>query len=57
MATKQTAIRFTQEDLELLAELQFKLGVVSRTEVVRIALRRLAELEGVQRQSRPRLRK
>lgn len=53
MVTKQTAIRFTPDDTALLDALQRKLGVVSRTEIVRIALRRLAEQEGVTLEANP----
>ena len=44
---KQTAFRFTPTDLALLEALQRKLGIVNRTEIIRLALRRLADLEGV----------
>jgi hypothetical protein len=44
---KQTAFRFTPADLALLEALQRKLGIVNRTEIIRLALRRLADLEGV----------
>ena len=48
MATsKATAIRFTDEDVALVAALRQKLGVISTTEVVRMALRALAERQGV----------
>jgi hypothetical protein len=48
MATTQTAIRFTDEDRAVLDALRAKLGLGSRTDVVRLALRRLAELEKVE---------
>lgn len=47
MVTKQTAFRFTDEDLALLDALRSKVGVLSRTEVVRMAIRVLAEREGL----------
>lgn len=48
MATvKQTAFRFTAHDLALIEALQQKLGIVNRTEILRLALRRLADIEGV----------
>lgn len=48
MATiKQTAFRFTAEDIALLDAIQAKLGIVNRTEILRLAIRRLADLEGV----------
>jgi hypothetical protein len=45
--TKQTAIRFTADDLALLEGLRDKLGLLSRTEVVRMAIRLLATREGL----------
>jgi hypothetical protein len=48
MATIQTGIRFTDEDRAVLDALRAKLGLGSRTDVVRLALRRLAELEKVE---------
>lgn len=45
--TKHTTIRFNAADIALLDALQAKFGLVSRTEVVRMAIRRLAELENV----------
>ena len=48
MATvKQTAVRFTPDDLELLDALQRKTGIQSRTDVLRMAIRALAEAHGV----------
>ena len=48
MATvKPISFRLTAEDLALLDAVQAKLGVLNRTDVLRIALRRLAEVEGV----------
>jgi len=39
--------RPTPEDIKLLAELKGKLGVVSESDVIRMALRALATKEGV----------
>lgn len=48
MATpKQVGIRLTTQDLELLSALQVKTGIGNRTDVIRLAIRRLAEMEGV----------
>lgn len=44
---KQTAFRFTADDLAVLDAVQAKLGMVNRTDVLRLAIRRLAQLEGV----------
>ena len=44
---KQTAFRLMPEDLEILDALQAKLGIVSRTEIVRMAIRILGEREGI----------
>lgn len=43
---KQTAMRFTGEDLAILDALKAKLGL-SATDIMRLALRRLSELENV----------
>ena len=43
----QTTVRFTDQDIALLAALQRKTGIVSRTEVLRRAIRLLAEQERV----------
>jgi hypothetical protein len=56
MVTKQTAFRFTDEDLALLDALRSKVGVLSRTEVVRMAIRVLAEREGVKLPKRAKAR-
>jgi hypothetical protein len=48
MATvKQTAFRFTSEDLAIVDAVQHKLGIVNRTDVLRMAIRALAEAQGV----------
>ena len=50
---QQTTVRFTEQDLALLAALQEKTGIVSRTEILRRAIRILAEREKVALPSRP----
>lgn len=50
----QTTVRFTEQDLALLDAIQGKTGIVSRTEILRRAIRALAEQEGVVSQPRPR---
>jgi hypothetical protein len=47
MTTTQSAVRFTPQDLAILEALQEKLGIGSRTDVIRLALRRLAALEQI----------
>lgn len=48
MATaKTTTIRFTPHDVALLDALQMKLGVVNQSDVLRMALRALAEANGI----------
>jgi hypothetical protein len=48
MATvKQTAFRFTPEDMAILDAVQRKTGIVSRTELLRMAIRTLAAAQGV----------
>ena len=48
MATsKQTAVRFTPEDLEILDAVQRRTGIMSRTEVIRMAIRALATAQGI----------
>ena len=44
---QQTTVRFTDADLALLDALQAKTGIVSRSEILRRAIRALAEHEGV----------
>jgi hypothetical protein len=44
----QIGIRFTGEDLALVAAIQAKTGIGNRTDVLRLAIRRLAEAEGVE---------
>ena len=43
----QKTWRPTLEDVKLLAELKAKLGMVNETDVLRLALRALAQKEGV----------
>jgi metal-responsive CopG/Arc/MetJ family transcriptional regulator len=43
----QTTVRFTEQDLALLDAIQAKTGIVSRTEILRRAIRVLAEHEKV----------
>jgi hypothetical protein len=43
---RQTAIRFTDQDEALLAALQARLGL-NVTDVVRLAIRRMADMEGI----------
>ena len=40
-------VRFTPDDLRLIAALQKKTGAVSRADIIRRALRALAEKEGI----------
>lgn len=47
VTAQQTAIRFTPDDLAILDALQEALGL-NRSDVVRLAIRRLAKLEGVE---------
>jgi hypothetical protein len=47
---RQTAIRFTDQDEALLAALQAKLGL-NVTDVVRLAIRRMADMEGIRGES------
>jgi len=44
---QQTTVRFTDEDLALLDALQSKTGIVSRSEILRRAIRVLAEKEEI----------
>jgi len=43
----QTTVRFTKQDLDLLSAIQRKTGIVSRSEILRRAIRVLAEQEEV----------
>jgi hypothetical protein len=47
VTASQVGIRFTDEDLALLAALQAKTGIGNRTDVVRLAIRKLAAAEGI----------
>lgn len=44
---QSTTVRFTDQDLVLLEAIQKKTGIVSRAEILRRAIRALAEQEGV----------
>jgi metal-responsive CopG/Arc/MetJ family transcriptional regulator len=46
-ARHQSTVRFTDEDVEILDAIQAKTGIVSRAEILRRAIRKLAEAEGV----------
>jgi len=53
MATvKPVSFRLTPDDIALLDALQSKMGIVNRTDILRLALRRLADAEGVQAKRR-----
>ena len=54
---QQTTVRFTDEDLALLDALQAKTGIVSRAEILRRAIRVLADQEHVTPTPRRRQRK
>lgn len=45
---KQTAFRFTSDDLVLLDAIQAYLGMHSRTEALRVVLRGYARAEGIE---------
>src|SRR6266540_4271716 len=47
VTAKQIGIRFTDEDIALIAALMAKTGSGNRTDVVRLAVRKLAQAEGV----------
>ena len=47
VTAKQTAFRLREEDLALLEALMTKTGIASRTDVIRLAIRKLAEAEGI----------
>ena len=53
---QQTTVRFTDEDIALLEAIQARTGIVSRSEVLRRAIRVMAEREGVRLQA-PRQRR
>lgn len=44
---QQTTVRFTDEDIALLDAIQERTGIVSRSEILRRAIRVMAEQEGV----------
>ena len=47
LALKQTAFRLNRVELTLMDELCERLGVSTRTDIVRLAVRRLAAAEGI----------
>ena len=47
MTMKRKIFGFAQEDEEILSKLQKKFGLMSKAEVVRFSLRKLACLEGL----------
>jgi hypothetical protein len=47
LALKQTAFRLNRVELTLMDELCERLGVSTRTDIVRLAIRRLATAEGI----------
>ena len=47
ITSKQTALRLTPIDLDILDALRLKTGIQTRTELMRLAIRRLAQSEGV----------
>jgi len=51
---QQTTVRFTEEDIALLGAIQKRTGIVSRSEILRRAIRVLAEREGVSKPPAPR---
>lgn len=51
---EKTTVRFNEEDLALLEAIQKKTGIVSRSEVLRLAIRALAEQESVNTRKRGR---
>jgi metal-responsive CopG/Arc/MetJ family transcriptional regulator len=48
---QQTTVRFTEEDIALLDAIQERTGIVSRSEILRRAIRVLAAREGVSKPS------
>jgi hypothetical protein len=48
VTARQIGIRFTDEDIALLAALMARTGIGNRTDVVRLAVRKLAQSEGVE---------
>ncbi len=47
-STTQVAIRFTKDDLALIEAIQAKTGISTRTDVLRVAIRKFAASEGVE---------
>jgi hypothetical protein len=52
---KSTTVRFTESDLRIISSLQDKLGL-GMVQVIRLAIRRLAEIENVPASLPPRRR-
>ncbi len=50
---ERTTVRFTKDDLALLDAIQAETGIVSRSEVLRRAIRALAKQEGVSAKPKP----
>jgi hypothetical protein len=48
---KSTTVRFTSEDLHIIEELQHRLGL-GMVQVIRLAVRRLAQLENIHPEQR-----
>jgi metal-responsive CopG/Arc/MetJ family transcriptional regulator len=46
--TTQSSIRFTEEDLTILDEVQRRTGLVSRSDALRYVLRQYAKAEGIE---------
>jgi len=49
---QQTTVRFTDADIALLDAIQARTGILSRSEILRRAIRALAEREGVAKPTR-----
>lgn len=48
LSSNPRSFRFTKEDWRLIDKLARKLGIVNVTDIIRLAIRRLAESEGIQ---------
>jgi hypothetical protein len=44
----QVGIRFTEDDFALIQAIMIRTGIMNRTDVVRLAIRRLAAAEGIE---------
>lgn len=49
----QIGIRFTEEDLDLIEAIKARTGISNRTDVIRLAIRRLATAEGIDVSKQP----